>query len=215
MNPTEQGRSLDTLRDIRNIMERSARFLSLSGWSGIWAGASALLGGAIALGFLEDYYTDYNSRGGFDGSAYETLRNRLFFLGLGIFVLAVTGAYGFTYKKVRQQGLTLWNSASKRFLFSLLLPILAGAAFVAGFLFYNDWQYVAPACLVFYGLGLINASKFTIDDVRYLGILEVLLGIGCIFFPGGGLYFWVLGFGVLHIIYGIVMWNKYDKERLG
>jgi hypothetical protein len=195
-------------------MERSARFLSLSGWSGIWAGLSALLGGGIALVFLEDYYVDYNTRGGFDGSAYETLRNRLFFLGLAIFLLAVSGAYGFTYKKVKKQGLGLWNSAAKRFLFNLLLPVLAGGVFVAGFLFYNDWQYVAPACLIFYGLGLINAGKFTINDVRYLGILEVILGCICIFFPGAGLYFWLLGFGILHIVYGIVMWNKYDKERL-
>lgn len=213
MNPTQQDASLDALKDIRNIMERSARFLSLSGWSGVWAGAIALLGGAVAMVFFEDYYVDYNTRGGFDGSAYETLRNRLFVLGICVFLAALSGAYLFTYKKVKRQGLSLWNNAARKFLFNLMLPILAGAVLVAAFLFYNDWQYVAPSCLIFYGLGLINASKFTLDDIRYLGILEVVLGCCCAFLPSTGLYFWAAGFGLLHIIYGIVMWNKYDKQR--
>jgi len=211
MNATEQEQPLDTLRDIRNIMERSARFLSLSGWSGIWAGVIALAGTSVALVFAKDYYADYDN-GGFDGSAYETLRNRLAYLGIAVFLLAIAGAFLFTYKKVKRQGLPVWNGASRRFLINLCLPVLAGAGFICGFLLYNDWPYIVPSCLVFYGLGLINAAKFTIDEVRYLGMLEVVSGIVCIFFPAAGLYFWAFGFGVLHVVYGIVMWRKYDRK---
>jgi hypothetical protein len=64
---------------------------------------------------------------------------------------------------------------------------------------------------VFYGLALVNASKYTLTDIRYLGITEIILGILNIFFLRRGLYFWALGFGVLHIIYGLVMWWKYER----
>lgn len=201
----------ETLNDIRNIMERSTRFLSLSGWSGIWAGLIALCGCIISFCLLNNYYEVYNRAGGFDTNNYIDLRNRLFYLGISIFVIAVSGAYLFTLRKVRRMGGTIWNSAARKFILNLLIPVLAGGLMILSFLHFGDWQYVAPACLVFYGLGLINASKFTLGDIRFLGFTEVVLGSICLFFPALGLYFWSLGFGLMHIIYGIVMWNKYDK----
>ena len=59
------------------------------------------------------------------------------------------------------------------------------------------------------GLALINGSKYTLSDIRYLGLCQVVLGCICIFVPAWGLTFWAIGFGGLHILYGIVMWNKY------
>ena len=78
---------------------------------------------------------------------------------------------------------------------------------------YDDWAYVSSACLVFYGLALINASKYTLTDIRYLGYCEIVLGLTNMFFIGYGLYFWAMGFGVLHIFYGIIMWNKYERSE--
>jgi hypothetical protein len=95
---------------------------------------------------------------------------------------------------------------------AMALPLLAGGIFCLGFMQYGHALYLAPACLVFYGLALYNGSKYTLSEIRYLGLLEVLLGVVCLFMPGYGLYFWAAGFGVLHILYGIVMWNKYDKK---
>ncbi len=208
-----ENKPQDTLNDIRNMMERSTRFISLSGWSGIWAGLVALSGCIISFGLLNSYYIKYDKRGFFDTTDYITLRNNLFYLGVSVFVIALAGAFLFTLRKVRKQGLNVWNMASKRFLANLLIPIFAGGWMIVAFLYFGHWQYVAPACLVFYGLGLINASKFTLDDIRYLGFIEAILGGICLFFPSLGLYFWCIGFGVLHIIYGIVMWNKYDKQN--
>jgi len=72
---------------------------------------------------------------------------------------------------------------------------------------------VTPSCLIFYGLALINGSKYTVSEVRYLGYLELVLGIVNLWATRYGLYFWAAGFGVLHILYGIVMWNKYERNE--
>lgn len=207
----EQYQELEALQDIRNIMERSTRFLSLSGWSGIWAGAVALGGSAIAFLQLDRYYALYDERGNFDTEQYLNLRNNLFYLGVSVFVIALAGAFLFTLRKVRKHNGSIWNSASRRFLQNLVLPLAAGAIMVFAFLYNNDLKYIAPTCLVFYGLSLYNAGKFTLYDIRYLGIIEVILGAICLFFPGLGLYFWAAGFGLMHIVYGVIMWNKYDR----
>lgn len=209
----KQQQELSALQDIRNIMERSTRFLSLSGWSGIWAGAVALGGSVIAFGQLNKYYEAYEERGAFDGPAYVLLRNNLFYLAVSVFVIALAGAFLFTLRKVRQQNGMIWNTASRRFIANLAIPLGAGAAMVLAFLYHNDWQYVAASSLIFYGLSLYNAGKFTLNDIRYLGIIEVILGIICLFFPGLGLYFWSAGFGLMHIVYGVIMWNKYDRQQ--
>jgi len=90
--------------------------------------------------------------------------------------------------------------------------MMAGGFFIMAMLQYSEWRFVAPACLVFYGLGLVNGSKYTLSDIRYLGFFEILLGLINTQFIGYGLYFWAIGFGVLHIIYGFVMWWKYERN---
>jgi hypothetical protein len=59
---------------------------------------------------------------------------------------------------------------------------------------------------------LINASKYTFNDIRYLGFCEIILGLGAAVYVGYGLYFWALGFGILHIIYGAMMYYKYERK---
>ena len=56
----EQNQHLETLQDIKKIMERSSRFLSLSGLSGIAAGICALAGSVIAYKWIEQYYARFN-----------------------------------------------------------------------------------------------------------------------------------------------------------
>lgn len=95
----------------------------------------------------------------------------------------------------------------------MVIPLLAGAGFVLAMLKYDEWRFVAPACLIFYGLALVNASKYTLTDIRYLGYCEIILGLTNMFFIGYGLYFWAAGFGLLHIIYGAAMWWKYERKQ--
>lgn len=212
MKNSDEINSIDALKDIKRIMEQSTRFLSLSGWSGIWAGTIAIIGGVIAYHLFNVYYQEYDLRGAFSAASYTVLLNNLLLLAFIVVIMALAGAYLFTRRKIRKQGLTLWNQASKRMLLNIAIPMLAGGILILGFLQNDDWKYIAPVCLIFYGLALINGSKYTHNDIRYLGVFELLLGCICIFLPGLGLYFWIMGFGVLHIVYGVVMWRKYDSK---
>ena len=205
--------SLQTLQEIRSIMERSARFLSLSGWSGVWAGCTALAGAAVAHRWLSAHEYNYArpAIAGNESSYWGPDILKFLFLAAMVFMVALIGGYYFTWKKVKSQGGSLWNTASRSMLRSIAIPMICGGIFCVVFAWYGDAKYIAPACLVFYGLALYNGSRYTLTDIRYLGILEILLGSVYLFLPGYGLLFWTIGFGVLHILYGIVMWNKYDK----
>lgn len=204
--------SLETLHEIRNIMERSVRFLSLSGWSGIWAGFTAIAGAYAAYKWLmpeiRQSITQESETFCFCGAHFY----KPIILAAIIFIIALAGACYFTVRKVQKQGGTLWNAASRAMARAMALPLAAGAVFCFGFMKYGHAVYLAPACLIFYGLALYNGSKYTLSEIRYLGLLEVILGCMCLFLPGYGLYFWAAGFGLLHILYGIIMWNKYDKK---
>ena len=103
----------------------------------------------------------------------------------------------------------MWDATSRRLLTSFAIPLIAGGIFCLAMLFHGMFVFIAPATLIFYGLALVNASKYTFTDVQYLGYLEILLGLISLFFLGWGLLFWTIGFGVLHIVYGLVMHRKY------
>ncbi len=211
-NPSAEE-SRQALHDIRSMMERSSRFLSLSGWSGVWAGCTALAGAAIGYSWLPAELLQYRMDGDaapfcFCGAAFY----KPLILALAILAVALAGGYYFTLRKMRREGASLNQPATRQMLWAMAVPMLAGAVFILAFMRYGHPNYIAPACLIFYGLALVNSSKHTLTDIRNLGYLEMALGAICLFIPGWGLYFWVAGFGLLHILYGVMMWNKYDKR---
>jgi hypothetical protein len=207
----EQQQSLKAIQDIKQMMERSSRFISLSGLSGIAAGCFGLAGAGIAYKWIAVYYQGYNVRGYWDLSDFAQLKWKLFLLGLITMCLALLSGFYFTWKKAKRNNVFIWNTSSKRLLINLCIPLMAGGVFVFAMLLNNEWKFIGPACLLFYGLALINGSKYTLDEIRYLGMLEIILGAVNLFLTGYGLYFWAAGFGILHIIYGILMWNKYER----
>lgn len=197
--------NLEALHDIRKIMKESRRFIGLSGLSGIAAGFCALFGALVAHYEIEKYWSEYT-----DGHPTE-LRKVLLYVALGTLVAALLSAWFFTYQKTLASGGTIWNAKIRRLLWSLVVPLVAGGVFLMRLVYLGEDGLIAPGCLVFYGLALMNASKHTFSEVGNLGVCEIILGIIGLFFPGYGLYFWTIGFGVLHIVYGGIMWNKYDK----
>jgi hypothetical protein len=211
LSMTEQ-QHLDALSDIKRMMERSSRFISLSGLSGIFAGCAALAGAGISYNWLHDYYISWNTSGRFDAEGFAWLRVKLIVLALIVMVFALVGGVFFTWRRARRNKLPIWDVTSRNVLINALIPMIAGGAFIAGLLYNNLEAMVAPACLVFYGLALVNASKYTLSDIRYLGIAEIILGILNVFYLRRGLYFWAVGFGVLHIFYGAIMWWKYERQ---
>lgn len=203
--------SLQDLKDIRRIMERSSRFISLSGLSGVSAGICALVGVFIADNILGNYYGSYNSRGIFSGDDFSNLKIKFIILAVSVFGVAFISSFYLTWRKAKKQGLPLWDHTSKRLAWNMMVPLITGGIFILGMLRYDAWLFVAPACLIFYGLALVNASKYTLPDIRYLGYCEIVLGLINMFFIGYGLWIWAIGFGILHIVYGIVMWRKYER----
>lgn len=210
MSSTQSFEPLQEMQHIQQLMERSTRFTSLSGLSCIAAGICALLGGAIAYQLLGNYYGSDLTLWEYNNDSFAELKHNLLWVAAIVFVAAAASAFFFTWRKARKQGISLWEPTSKRVFWAMMVPLVTGAIFVLGILRFDNWYLVSPACLVFYGLALVNAGKFTLADIRYLGYCQIVLGLINIWWVGYGLYFWVLGFGVLHIVYGIKM---YSRER--
>lgn len=208
-----QEEQLDALKDIRQMMDRSSRFISLSGLSGVFAGVIALIGAYFANGEIEKFLGGRAYGVGVQGEI--DLEYNLIKLALIVLFVALAGGVLFTYRKSQRINLPIWDKTSKSLLLNLFVPVLTGGFFIIALLFNhpNTYSIIAPTCLIFYGLGLINASKYTYSDIRYLGYLEIMLGLIAIFNIGYGLIFWALGFGVLHIIYGLLMYFKYEKGK--
>jgi hypothetical protein len=197
------------LASIRSMMERSVKFISLSGLSGVLAGVYALLGAVAA------YYVIHYPGTPFQQSDYSTLEIDVIYkiLAIAAAVLLVSVATGifFSNRKAKKHNVVFWNTASKQMVFNISIPLVSGGIFILILLANGHAGLAIPATLVFYGLSLIQGSTNTFDEVRYLGYFEIVLGLMATALPGYGLLFWAAGFGVLHIVYGLIMYNKYDR----
>lgn len=105
----------------------------------------------------------------------------------------------------------MWGAATIRLFWNTVIPVTVGGIFLIRMMQLGEYELVAPGCLIFYGLALVNASKYTLGEIRYLGYGQLALGIMNLWNVGYGLHFWTMGFGVLHIVYGIWMWYKYER----
>ena len=197
----------EDLSHIRSMMERSSRFISLSGLSGVFAGLSALIGGLYVYELFKANGLDY-----FDGEnkLYSLdLVSELVFIALIILFFALTFGIFFTIRKSRKYNLPIWTVATKNMLLNLAIPLVVGGVFCVALLYHQIYVLIAPATLLFYGLALVNAEKYTFSDIKYLGFCELVLGCFSLFFLGYGLVFWIIGFGILHILYGLIVFKKY------
>jgi len=210
----KQQEQLETLREIRSLMERSSRFISLSGFSGVIAGVAAIAGVVAAylylgIGMSEPGY--YKFASGPDGNANQSFYSFCLADLFIVLVISLVGASLLTMRKAKQQGIPIWNATAKRLLVNMLIPLTAGSIYCLILLYHGYLFFIAPATLIFYGLALINASKYTLNDIRFLGIFEIITGLVATLYYEYGLLIWAFGFGVLHIVYGISMYYKYEK----
>jgi len=198
-------------------MERSFRFISLSGLSGVAAGIFALIGSGIAFLYLDfdhshiipesSYLTENN---------YSRFSDSLTFIildALIILVLALASAVFFTTRKARRRGLKVWDNSARRMVINLMIPLASGGIFCLILLYHHFVFLLAPATLLFYGLALLNAGKYTYHEIRVLGISEIILGLMASWLIGYGLLFWAIGFGVMHIFYGLIMYFRYEAVK--
>ncbi len=203
---------LETLTEIRDLMQRSSKFLSLSGLSGVSAGIVALVGALVAYLRLKTDALSYENASQLSELTRREMMKFVLLDGTIVLIVAITLGIFFTRRKAQKAGQAVWNDTSKRLVVSLMIPLVTGGIFCLA-MFYRGILWVSfPATLIFYGLALLNASKYTVRDLEYLGLLEVVLGLISLFLTGYNLLVWAFGFGVLHIIYGTVMYFKYDRK---
>lgn len=195
------------LSSIRNLMERSAKFISLSGLSGVMAGIYAIGGAAVGYQLLAQEnialkrYHTYNE---------ELLITKLFLVAFAVLFFSIGTGIWLSVRKAKKNGQPFWNTGSKRLLINMAIPLISGGLFTFILIYRGYYGIVAPATLIFYGMALVAGSHYTYSGVKGLGIMEILLGLLCALMPGYGLIFWTIGFGLLHIIYGAIMHFRYD-----
>ncbi|MCC8035364.1 MAG: hypothetical protein LIO77_05455 [Rikenellaceae bacterium] len=199
---------IEDIRVIREMMEKSTKFLSLSGLSGVIAGSAAILGAAFAHFYLlrDPSLTDY------------THTQELLILladAVAVILLSVIPAVWLSWKKAKSCGQKLLGRQAYRILYNLAVPLVAGGLFCLIYLFKGDLRTVIAGTLLFYGLALVNVSKYTYGEIHYLGLTEIVLALAAALSGRYGLLFWTLGFGVCHIVYGLAMYFKYDRKSNG
>ena len=192
---------LKDLSEIRSIMERSSRFISLSGLSGVLAGVYALIGAYAAHLIVEDYRAQ----------PHDQVVQYLMIDAVLILLLAVGTGFFLTTRRAQAQGATIWDASARRLLINLLIPLVTGGIFTLILVFQGYTEILVPSMLIFYGLALVNASKYTLSDIRYLGFAEIGLGLIAAAIVGYSLILWAVGFGVLHIIYGTLMYFTHER----
>ncbi len=196
---------LKDISEIKDLMNRSSRFISLSGLSGIFAGIYALIGAAVAWWLVANSGREYLI---LDGQVFRLILLDLFLIA---FLSVITAIY-LTTRKARKNGEKVWDTSSRRLVVNFLIPLIVGGIYILIILNQQKYGQTGALMLIFYGLALINASKYSIGHVRYLGFIEIVLGLICAILPGYGFWLWVIGFGIMHILYGSIMFVQEKKS---
>ncbi len=195
---------LSEIKEIRKMMEESSRFLSLSGLSGILVGIYALVGAFVSYQIISS---------GTDAGMYESrIISQLTVIAVVVLILSLATIIILTTRKTKKAGKKFWNAGSRLMAINLAVPLVTGGILILVFLSKEYYEIISPSCLVFYGLALVNAAKFTRQEIFYMGIFEILLGILAAIFSSFGLLLWALGFGILHIVYGTFMYFRYEHK---
>lgn len=196
---------LKDISEIKTLMDRSSRFISLSGLSGIFAGIYAIAGAIVALVYLFPRPGEYLT-------LHSWNFKLLLALLASVLILSVVTAYLLTTQRAKRNNEKIWDTTTRRLLINFLVPLVTGGIYIIIKLNSQHYGLTASLMLIFYGLALVNASKYTIGNIKYLGYAEISVGLICAALPGYGLWFWLLGFGVFHIIYGSIMYLKERKN---
>lgn len=209
MGMDQYSEQLQALTDIRSMMEKSTKFVTLSGKTGISIGIIALIyvatcyGIGGALPFQYQYFHERLLLS--DGVMGLSTLRFIFILGLITLALSLIMGYYFTMKRTQKAGIKLWSKSFKLMLVNIAIPLITGGIFTIFLILHGAWELVSSSMLIFYGLSLINGAKYTLQDINSLGLAEIGLGILSLFVAGYGLEFWAIGFGLFHIIYGLKM----------
>jgi hypothetical protein len=211
---SSKNEHLDAIKDMRNMMERSSKFLSFSGLAGVIIGITALAGVAVfcvkfnCSPFEKEYYHAIIN---VEGAISEHALGFLIKDALIVFFISAGVETWLAIRKSKQLQVQIWDTISQRMLINILIPFMTGVLFCMILLMKNQITLLAPVSLIFYGLALVNVSKYTVDEIRSLGIMEIILGLVAAMWSDLGLLNWAIGFGLLHILYGLFIYSKEKK----
>lgn len=201
---------VESLNEIKSMMQRSSKFTSISGWSGVWVGFIGMIAACVAYFFILNESVNYR------GKVSDLITNetdcKLFILGIITFIIACLGGFYFMIRKSTNDGVKFISPVTKRILQKFLFVLVVGGLVSLIFIKNFSFAYVAPTTLLFYGLALYTVERDTIIEIKYLAFLEIILGLLAFYFIFNGLLFWFIGFGLLHVIFGIIMIRKYDNK---
>lgn len=203
----KQKELLEEISGIKNLMERSSTFTSISGLAGIGAGIIGLAAFIISLIKISEYPDLYQI------TISQKKELVMFLLIVALLTLIVAGAVVtfFTYRKAKLKGLNIKDVSGKKLFLNLMIPLVTGGIFSIILLTQGVYDLIIPLTLIFYGLALVNAGKYTFEEMSWLGIFEIIIGLIAAAFTPYSLWLWGIGFGALNIIYGAIMYYKYER----
>jgi hypothetical protein len=183
-------RAMDNLRYIRETMERAGSFTAVSGWGIVTIGATAIaaawLAGAMAspAGWLAVWTVEA-------------------VLALAIGVLSVA-------RKARAAGMPLLSGPGRKVALILSPPLMAGAVLTAVMFGEGILAPLPGMWLLLFGAGVVAAGAFSVRIVPVMGLTFMLLGSAALLLPAGwGNGLMALGFGGLHIFFGVLIARRY------
>lgn len=183
-------RAMDNLRYIRETMERAGAFTAISGWGEVVIGCTALVAAGVA--------------------ALQTTPRAWLAIWLAEAVLSVVVAAGTIGAKAAALRIPLLSESARKFTFSFLPPMAAGAVLTA-VLFTEGQPALLPGVwLMLYGAGVITAGTFSVRIVPVMGAAFMALGtIALVAPPEWGNALMAAGFGGLHIIFGTLIARRH------
>jgi hypothetical protein len=182
-------RAADNLRFIRDTMERAGSFTAVPGWGGVVIGCTAL-----ATGFYAAPLSEHGA----------------FFAWLAEAGVALLLAFFSVRFKSRRLEMSLQSRAARRALLSFVPPLIAGAVLTAVLYRAGNLEVLPGLWLLLYGAAVVTGGAFSVRIVPVMGLCFMLVGaIAFCLSPGYGNLFLMLGFGCLHIGFGVAIARRH------
>ncbi|MBC7797651.1 MAG: hypothetical protein H7Z37_12330 [Pyrinomonadaceae bacterium] len=188
--PKLSDRAFDNLRFIRETMERSTAFTAVSGYGGALMGATAIGAAIIASQQTSTKYW-----------LITWLAEAVLALAIGVLAM---------WQKAKIIDAKLFSTPTRKFALGFAPPIFAGIALTIVFYKHNLNDLLPTVWLLIYGAAVMTGGMFSVKPIPIMGAMILSLGvISAISPPEYGNILMALGFGVLQIIFGVIIGRKF------